>query len=653
MNKTRKKRSEKTKETENPLQTIQECSPGCAYMNMNKTKNVSPNRSGTTSPVRSTYIAGTKAESTIINKTATLSQKQISKSPDRNSLKNDEAKTKSPTRSNQKTRVSIYQSDKTQNKETAKSPDRLSVNIKRSIESVIAGEKRRSPDRYDTSGVDTSRPGRIRITGRLGLTEDDKCILKCDATLNDKPIPTQFQGANCAMLPLCYEACNEEFRSLRNQRDVKIQAKESPMRARSYALSATGKESQATQVDFQLIYSTATSRREDSSRGKVMQKCACVNTIDNTRSIYDNKEESGTTLKKNHSPLIVISVYSKNEEPSEKSGDTKPAQIKTKDHKKEIKKSGRSRSPSPAKNSKNIIEKKSDSRMNASTTKKTVRETARKVTRSKLNQTQSRSTVRTSTKTKSESRTTKSRSPKGQKTPPRGSRSNSPPKQEELNATEQMKRALIEDFTKTYSEHINKRNAHLEIPLQTKHNVSNITIDIEGDSEYYNVKLEQDSGKLNTQLTVRKPRSQGPRAGDNTMSTLGEPDTTSLENFLYMPENEHRKRSFSQTLMFDGIDQLTLGGEEDEGNALNVKDSIEVSHRRETKVSNDDYNEVDTKNLAQIKHFQGDDCPIPNPITRDREIQQLLGIDKGVGKHKPSHVIEKQQRQISAPQFAH
>ncbi|XP_061722406.1 uncharacterized protein LOC133528917 isoform X2 [Cydia pomonella] len=577
MNKTRKKRSDKTKETENPLQTIPECSPGCAYMNMNKTKNPSPNRSGSASPVRLSYTTGTKPESTIITKTTTLSQKQISKSPDRNSLKNDEARTKSPVRSNQqKTRINIYQSDKTkQNNETP--PDRYSVIGKRSIESVISEEKRKSPERYDMSGVDTSRPGRIRITGRLGLTEDDKCVLKCDATLNDKPIPTQFQGADCAMLPLCYEACNEELRSPRKQRDAKVQAKESPMGAHFYAHAATGKESQATQVDFQLIYSTATSRTEDSRRGKVMQKCACVNTVDNSRDIYDKKEDAGIALKKHHSPLIVISVYSKNNESSENSGDTKLALMNTKDKKKDIKKNGRSRSPSPAKNSKKIVEKKSEGRVNASTSKKTVRETARKVTRSKLNQTQSRSTVRTtSTKTKIESRTTKSRSPKAQKTPPQSSRSNSPPITEEANVPEQLKRALIDDFTKTYTEHVNQRNTHFDIPLQTKHNVSNITIDIEGDSEYYNVKLGQDAGKLNTELTVRKP-SRRPRAGENTMPTMGETDTTSLENFLYMPENEHRKRSFSQTLMFDGTD-LTMGGENDEGNALNVKDSIEISH---------------------------------------------------------------------------
>ncbi|XP_063368476.1 uncharacterized protein LOC134656871 isoform X2 [Cydia amplana] len=581
MNKTRKKRSDKTKETENPLQTIPECSPGCAYMNMNKTKNVSPDRSGSASPVRSSYTNGTKTESTIINKTTTLSQKQISKSPDRNSLKKDEAKTKSPVRSNQqKTRINIHQSDKIQKNETAKSPDRFSISRERSIESVIAEEKRKSPARYDMSGVDTSRPGRIRITGRLGLTEDDECILKCDATLNDKPIPTQFHGADCAMLPLCYEACNEGLRSFRKQRDAKVQAKESPVGARFYAPAATGKESQATQVDFQFIYSTATSPTEDFSRGKVMQKCACVNTVDNARAIYDNKENAGIGLKKHQSPLIVISVYPKNDESSENSGDTKPASIKTKEHKKEIKKIGRSRSPSPAKNSKKIIEKKSDSRVNASTYKKTVRETARKVTRSKLNQTQSRSTVRTTgTKTKTESRTIKS-TPKAQKTPPQSRRSNSPPiKQEEANVPEQLKRALINDFTKTYTEHINQRNPHLDIPLQTKHNVSNITIDIKGDSEYYNVKLEQDAGKLNTELTVRKP-SRGPRAGDNTMSTMGETDTTSLENFLYMPADEHRKRSFSQTLMFDGTD-LTMDGEDAEGNTLNVKDSIELSHSPE------------------------------------------------------------------------
>ncbi|KAL4712422.1 hypothetical protein ACJJTC_001583, partial [Scirpophaga incertulas] len=57
---------------------------------------------------------------------------------------------------------------------------------------------------------------------------------------------------------------------------------------------------------------------------------------------------------------------------------------------------------------------------------------------------------------------------------------------------------------------------------------------------------------------------------------------------------------------------------------LKVKDSLEISHRRE------EVDQPKPKNMenALKKHFRGDSCSIPDPIKRDQEIKSLLGIRK-------------------------
>lgn len=44
---------------------------------------------------------------------------------------------------------------------------------------------------------------------------------------------------------------------------------------------------------------------------------------------------------------------------------------------------------------------------------------------------------------------------------------------------------------------------------------------------------------------------------------------------------------------------------------------------------NNRYNIIVT-NTAPVKHYRGDNCELPNPIERDKQIRELLGIIKGI-----------------------
>ncbi|XP_073948659.1 uncharacterized protein [Choristoneura fumiferana] len=538
---------------------------------------------------------------------------------------------------------------------------------------------------------DECRPhkSRIRISGRLGLTDNDNYVLKCNATVDDKPIPTQFQAADCTLLPVTLTGGKDEkwpsmmrcFRPSRIQRDSVSQANvcNVPCPARPASPTLLGKSSQATQVDFDIIY-----RKPESSKkvnyDKVVQ-CYCVNTADNGTCVSEDEED--VAVKECQSPLVIISVYPKHDsvekikpKPTNNinrvgisqelikqfspqvyghkvkqiyNAENKPGEPKPK------KAAGRSRSPSPAKaTNKEKGDKDVKTRVFASNSKKVIRETTSSGTTKKtkiMNKLQSKSVFQANSiiNKKSEQKP-KSRPPSPKASSP-SKRPGSPKLKQHVTIgtnTEQMlaKKALVDDFTKKYTAQMEK-NVKENPALNTKHNVSTVTVNIDGDKEYYNVRFSQ--GEMDAGVTVRKTIKNNFTGvpGDNEPST-------SLENFLFIqPENEPRKRSFSQTLMFDGL-------QNDPPNMtsrLNVRDSIEISHRREERTSNvgkitqthistntDVPNDVDPKYLVQLKHFRGDDCSISDPIERDREIRELLGIDKGRFKppmQKPSEANEQ------------
>lgn len=216
---------------------------------------------------------------------------------------------------------------------------------------------------------------------------------------------------------------------------------------------------------------------------------------------------------------------------------------------------GRSRSPSPAKAiNKEKTEKDVKTHVFASNSKKVVRETTSSGTTKKtkiMNKLQSKNVFQANSNiNKKSEQKPKSRPPSPKISSP-NKRPGSPKLKQHVTIgtnTEQMlaKKALVDDFTKKYTAQMEK-NRKENPALNTKHNVSTVTVNIDGDKEYYNVMFSQ--GEMDTGVSVRKTIKNNVAGvpGDNEPST-------SLENFLFIqPENEPRKRSFSQTLMFDGV----------------------------------------------------------------------------------------------------
>ncbi|CAH0595306.1 unnamed protein product [Chrysodeixis includens] len=202
------------------------------------------------------------------------------------------------------------------------------------------------------------------------------------------------------------------------------------------------------------------------------------------------------------------------------------------------------------------------------------------------------------------------------------------------------KKALVETYTKKLTEQMNQKDY-----MPARYDSSKITINIDGDNEYYDVLFNQD--KKSTDLTVRKTlKDMG------SQKCLEEEPSVSLERLLFMPSDEARHGMISGTKSPEKSLSFALynNRSDDEPpltkhvSRFSIRDSLEISHRREDK-SNHNHNNIkntqtcftaqltdtvldETEFLAPIKHFTGDDCSICNPIERDKQIRELLGVEK-------------------------
>lgn len=88
------------------------------------------------------------------------------------------------------------------------------------------------------------------------------------------------------------------------------------------------------------------------------------------------------------------------------------------------------------------------------------------------------------------------------------------------------KKALVETYTKKLTEQMNQKDY-----FPARYDSSKITINIDGDKEYYDVLFNQD--KQSTDLTVRKTLKDM-----SSQKGLEEEPSVSLENLLYMPSDE-------------------------------------------------------------------------------------------------------------------
>ncbi|KAF9406619.1 hypothetical protein HW555_013076, partial [Spodoptera exigua] len=201
------------------------------------------------------------------------------------------------------------------------------------------------------------------------------------------------------------------------------------------------------------------------------------------------------------------------------------------------------------------------------------------------------------------------------------------------------KRTLIEAYTKQLTDQMSQKDS-----IPARYN-STVTINIDGDGEYYDVLFNQD--KRSTDLTIRKTFKD---MGSQKYDDQDQECSASLENFMYVPEiivekesSKPQDDSHSKSSIYNNPsdDDFSL---DNHVSRLTIRDSLEIFHRRGGKHMHNSNNLKNTQTcftaqiattvpnatefLAPIKHFIGDDCSITDPVERDKQIRQLLGVDK-------------------------
>ncbi|KAJ0173098.1 hypothetical protein K1T71_011274 [Dendrolimus kikuchii] len=495
---------------------------------------------------------------------------------------------------------------------------------------------------------------RVRIYGRVGLSQDDRYVVDCAATVDENPMHTINYSPieHNPEVSSIFVASNDHPRFRQNinklgcssglgnnyrpyQRDFNAQTdvRNDVRVTQCFPFEANrlwiGKESQGTQVNFNIPLTNVNNRNYYRTKEQQIQ-CDCHNLI-GTSSLNQTKNK----VEESQSPLVIISVYPKQEStdviktvtyckgsntaataPS-KSPTPSPARTRVNSPKriKEIQSSKavcRSRSPSPV--AKNLYKRKDDTNKKLEETK--VFRASKKQVSPNYQSTQEsqnmRKVNRKSVVANKQNNTCKTEAIWHAET--NGNHAAE-------KRTEQMlaKQALVNDFTKRITESMNRRPT---CDLNTvKNGKSKVTVNINSENEYYDVMFQQ--GKLTTDLSVRRNKKVSPRKNYDQMDGTRSPPPTGFEK-----ESDGNWRN----------KQANAGIHEQNISRLNVRDSLEILHRRDTEQNTSvtkPYsrhkrrydNAVDNQFLAPIKHYKGDDCNLPNPIERDKQIRELLGIE--------------------------
>ncbi|XP_059048763.1 uncharacterized protein LOC131843988 [Achroia grisella] len=499
------------------------------------------------------------------------------------------------------------------------------------------------PDFGKSDVVDIgSQRSHVRITGQLGLVDDERCVLRCAATVNDSPVTTKYCTAECVASPI-YNA-NFHQNKIKNQRDFIIQTEMWKSEEyngvnieRNVLLS---KSSHGTQVNFNtdLLNIDRTKLKKSMNLDKITQ-CNSSNT-----DVVETKEQFNSNVKKCHSPLVVISVYTNQELPDVKvmtntlnKNNTKSATIKNnpitkgtswyvRNKKTEDKKInsniGRSRSPSPRSRSPLKANKEFGSKLGFMRQKLSpeVGQNMNIVQR----QERFKKTATNSIVTKFD---TLNKSRNKLENENNSLRSNfAETKGTNTDHNILTKKAIIESYTRQLLKDKERKVATGHDNL--KNNESRVAVNIDGDKEYYDVLFQQ--GNLTTDLRVRKILK-----AVGIQDYANDSHLDSMENLLLVVnEKEPRKRSLSRTLYGNDNDDIPTLDKITSG--LNVRDSLEICHRRDNRSTKcpifstmkNNGSQNNNKDRLANKHYRGDDCCIPDPVTRDKEIRKLLGIDK-------------------------
>ncbi|XP_050353522.1 uncharacterized protein LOC126775546 [Nymphalis io] len=431
----------------------------------------------------------------------------------------------------------------------------------------------------DVSG----RKSRITIFGQLGLTQDDRYVLNCAATLNDKPIQTNYMDQNKSF-----------YQQETNDKETKA--------------------TQATQVNFNFLKQKPMKAYKD----KTVQCCCYSKNCENMVGYVSETESEDIELKKCKSPIVVISVYPRQD--SEEKIKNNPGKI--------------IRHQTPPQN-KMFSRTHQINKVQVKSERKPITETTNNgFVEHKLNKSRSPSPAfQTVTKAKNRNTDSNTRmnnrpkrvSPLRQTSPDKSvNKSNDIKKnisytsksiketdyrkeQRDIGNSnkEQVKKALVNTFLKN-----NKL-------LDPKEDTSKITIDINGDKEQYNVLFEKRN--FDTGLTVRKTVKAQSHKKNN------QKDDEKLMKKLLLLDDEDKESCKSRFYNPQCRNLPKLLASE---SRLKVKDSLEIFHRREDRNSSRlELSPRQTNSInKQSKHFRGDNCSVTNPDERDKEIRKLLGV---------------------------
>ncbi|XP_064074418.1 uncharacterized protein LOC113395496 [Vanessa tameamea] len=430
------------------------------------------------------------------------------------------------------------------------------------------------------------RKSRVTIFGQLGLTQDDRYVLNCAATLNDKPIQTNYMDNNMS------------FYQRETSRDTETKA------------------TQATQVNFNF----SKQKPVKGYKNKTVQCCCNDTNSANMVAYVSDTESEDIKLKQCKSPIVVISVYPRQDSKDNiknnpvkiiRHQNSPQNKIFSKTHQVNNIQVKSERKPRTETRNNSFIERSINKSRSPSPVSKTVTNTGKY--------------KNTDSNTRTNNRP-KRVSPLRQTSPDKSANKTKDIKQNIYNTFKSIKETDIRkeqhDIRNSNKEQVKKALVNTFLKnnklFDPKEDTSKITIDINGDKEQYNVLFEQRN--FDTGLTVRKTvkaqsykksnQKYDPKSKKKVLLLSENDDKESCKNRLYTPQC----RNIPKLLASDS--------------GLKVKDSLEICHRREGRNSSRlDLSPRPTNLInSPSKHFRGDNCSLINPDERDREIRKLLGV---------------------------
>ncbi|XP_038216562.1 uncharacterized protein LOC119835665 [Zerene cesonia] len=439
-----------------------------------------------------------------------------------------------------------------------------------------------------------SPKSRVTIFGRLGLTDNDQYVLNCAATVNNKP---SKYSSSVFHYPYINDANGNDQTD--EYQSTNLEKYRSPRM-----------ESQGIQVN---LCASKSKTKSKYMKDQYIQ-CMCQN-ADINKSVDENEN----ILTQSQNPIVVISVYPKFEKgdtnlshtvkveqqhaPSPKHALYKETQVgtsKKSDERNFISREGyRSKSPTSFLQGKSDFYTKNDrnrlrSPNRAPNYSPNVTRKFNNDVNQKIYSKQDVGYAKSNFKNENGSRPT--RKPFSNET-----RSET----ETLNASRNLaKKALVDSYmNKLHSEEVVKTITRKNF-LVPKDDASKVTINIDGETEQYDLIFEQNN--QNTNLSVKKTMKESSNKRKTDMR-----DTASLENLL----------DFSQELLPTENSVSKRGSLSSGGN--NSKPAPSANTKQPSNSTQF------SSSKAHAKHYRGDNCFIPDPTERDKEIRELLGILTG------------------------